>query len=258
MDVKGKAAIVTGGGTGVGRATALALAKLGCSVFINYSRSQKDAEETASEISALGVKSVALRADVAQDDDCRRMIDTAEKTFGRLDILVNNAGTTSFIPHAELDKVSDDDWDRILSVNLKGAFQCARAARPALERSGSGEIVNVTSVAGITGMGSSIPYCASKAALNVMTISLARVMAPKIRVNAVAPGFIDTRWLRTGLGIAYEPTKEAFAQQTPLGRVCTPEDVSAAILGIITGSDMVTGQVLAVEGGMLFASPALR
>jgi NAD(P)-dependent dehydrogenase (short-subunit alcohol dehydrogenase family) len=252
MKVEGKAAIVTGGGTGVGRATALGLARLGCSVLINYSRSKEDAENTAAELTALGVKATALQADVAEDAACRRMIETAVGEFGRLDILVNNAGTTSFIRHADLEGVKPDDWNRILSVNLIGPFQCARAARDALMASGDGEIVNVSSVAGLAGTGSSIPYCASKAALNNLTVTLARVFAPKVRVNAIAPGFISTRWLQDGLGdAAYATAKKRTEENVLLHKVCTAEDVAAAIVNLITGPDLITGQVIPIEGGQL-------
>jgi 3-oxoacyl-[acyl-carrier protein] reductase len=250
MDLHGKAAIVTGAGTGVGRATALALAKRGCSVIVNYSRSRDAAEATAREAAALGVKAFAVQADVADDRACRSLVAAAERELGRLDVLVNNAGTTRFIPHGELERVSDDDWNQILAVNLKGPFQCARAARPALERSGDGMIVNVTSVAGIIATGSSIPYCASKAALNNLTIAL----APSIRVNAVAPGFIEGEWLAQGLGASYQPIKQAMEARAALHRVCKPADVAAAILSLITGSDLVTGHVLPCEGGMLIGS----
>ncbi len=253
MDVQGKAAIVTGGGTGVGRATALHLARLGCSVLIDYSRSKREAEETAAEVASHGVSSVAVQADVADDAACRSMVEQAVAAFGRLDILINNAGATSFIPHPELDRVSDADWDRILAINLKGPFQCARAAKAAMQQSGGGEIVNVSSVAGIAGVGSSIPYCASKAALNSLTVTLARVLAPAIRVNAVAPGFITGRWLQQGLGEAYEAVKGAMQARAPLGRVSDPEDVADAIISLVTGSDLVTGQVLVCDGGMLIA-----
>ena len=253
MKVEGKAAVITGGGTGVGRATGLALGKLGCAVLVNYSRSNKEAEETAKDIEALGVKAIPFKADVADDAKCRAMIDTAVKEFGRLDILVNNAGTTSFIPHPDLDAVKDEDWDRIMAVNVKGTFQCTRAARGPLEEAGEGEIINITSVAGLAGTGSSIPYCASKAAIINMTVTLARALAPKIRVNAVAPGFINGRWLRAGIGDAYEGVKAATAERLPLGRVCEPEDIAEAILSLITGSDLVTGHVLPCEGGMLIA-----
>ncbi len=253
MELEGKAAIVTGGGSGVGRATALALARGGCAVLVDYSRSREGAEQTAAEAAALGVKSLAYRADVSDDADCRSMVDAAVQAFGRLDVLVNNAGITRFIPHDQLEKVTVEDWESILAVNLRGPFQCTRAAKPALEASGGGEVVNVSSVAGIAGTGSSIPYCASKAAVNNLTVVLARVLAPKIRVNAVAPGFIDGSWLREGLGGAFDVIKKAMQERAPLGRVCRPEDVADAILGLITGSDLVTGNVLPVDGGMLIA-----
>jgi 3-oxoacyl-[acyl-carrier protein] reductase len=179
------------------------------------------------------------------------MVAAALREFGRLDVLVNNAGTTRFIPHAQLDAVDDAAWDSILAVNLKGPFQCARAARAALAADGGGEIVNVSSIAGLAGVGSSIPYCASKAALNNLTVTLARVFAPQVRVNAVAPGFIDGSWLREGLGPAFDAVRSAFESRAPLRRVCTPEDVSAAILALIEGPDLITGHVLPVEGGML-------
>ena len=254
MELKGRAAIVTGAGTGVGRATALELARRGCSVLVNYSRSREAAEATAQEAAALGVKALAFRADVADDRDCRAMAEAAQRELGRIDLLVNNAATTRFIPHGELERVSDDDWDRILAVNLKGPFQCVRAVRPGLERSGDAMIVNVASVAGIVATGSSIPYCASKAALINLTIALARALAPRIRVNAVAPGFIEGEWLAQGLGAAYQPVKQAIEARSALHRVCKPEDVAAAILSLVTGSDLITGHVLPCEGGMLIGS----
>lgn len=252
MNVEGKAAIVTGGGTGVGRATALDLARRGCHVLVNYSRSRDEAEQTAADVRELGVRGVAVQGDVADDAACRKIVDSAVREFGRLHILVNNAGTTSFIPHDQLEDVKDSDWEKIMSVNVKGPFQCARAAAAAIRAGdGEGEIINVASVAGIAAMGSSIPYCASKAALINMTISLARVLAPKIRVNAVAPGFIAGRWLQAGLGAAYDGVMKMYEDKLPLGRVCQPEDVSAAIVSLITGSDTITGQTLTCDSGML-------
>lgn len=254
MKLEGKAAIVTGGGTGVGRATALGLAERGCDVLVNYSRSRDAAEEVAEQARSGGVRALAMRGDVAEDADCRALVERAVSELGRLDVLVNNAGTTRFIPHAELDRVTDDDWSHILAVNLKGPFQCARAARRALAADAGGEIVNVSSVAGIAGTGSSIPYCASKAALNVLTLTLARVMGPEVRVNAVAPGFITGPWLREGLGPeVYDVLKGGIERRAPLGRVCDPEDVRDAILSLVEGSDMVTGQVLICDGGMTIA-----
>ncbi len=251
MQLAGNAAIVTGGGTGVGRATALELARLGCSVLVNYSRSKDEAEQTAGEIAALGVKALAVQADVADDDACRGMVATAVKAFGRIDILINNAGTTKFVLAADLDRVTDEDWQRIFAVNVIGPFHCARAVKEPMLACGGGQIINVSSVAGIAGKGSSIPYAASKGALNNLTLALARSLAPKIRVNAVAPGFITGRWLKQGLGPAYEPMKEMFEQSCPLEKVCDPPDVAAAILSLVTGSSMITGQCLVVDGGML-------
>jgi NAD(P)-dependent dehydrogenase (short-subunit alcohol dehydrogenase family) len=251
MQLEGKAAIVTGGGTGVGRATALELARQGCCVLINYSKSRDEAEKTTGEIEAAGVKGIAIQADVADDAACRRMVDTANKTFGRIDILVNNAGTTRFVQAADLDQVTDEDWLRIYAVNVIGPFHCARAVKDPMLASGGGQIVNVSSVAALAGRGSSIPYAASKAALNNLTIALARTLAPKIRVNAVAPGFITGRWLRHGLGDAYEATKQMYEHVSPLDKVSEPEDVAAAIMSLVTGSPMITGQVLVCDGGML-------
>lgn len=249
MELQGRGAIVTGAGTGVGRATALRLAERGCHVAVNYSRSQKEAEQVAAEARQHGVRAMALRADVSQDADCRALVQAALAKFGRLDVLVNNAGTTDFIPHANLDDVQDGHWERILGTNLKGPFQCARAARDALQADGGGQVVNVSSVAGVYGIGSSIPYCCSKAALNTLTVTLARVLGPTVQVNAVAPGFIDGSWLRGGLGPAFDAVKSAMQERSLLGKVCTPEDVRDAIFGFLEGSALVTGQILVVDGG---------
>jgi 3-oxoacyl-[acyl-carrier protein] reductase len=251
MELEGKAAIVTGGGTGVGRATALRLARRRCAVLVNYSRSQDEAEQTVAQVKALGARAIALQADVADDAACRAMVAAALREFGRLDVLVNNAGTTRFVEAGDLDQVTDDDWRRIFAVNVVGPFHCARAARDAMLAGGGGHIVNVSSVAAYLARGSSIPYAASKAALNNLTVALARTLAPKIRVNAVAPGFITGRWLEQGLGSSYETMKRAVQRKNALGKVCEPDDVAAAILSLLTGSDLVTGQVLVCDGGML-------
>jgi 3-oxoacyl-[acyl-carrier protein] reductase len=251
MKLEGKAAIVTGAGTGVGRRTAILLAEHGCSVLVNYSKSRDGAEQTASECERRGVKALAVQADVSQDDQCRAMVAVAEKAFGRLDVLVNNAGFTKFVPHDNLDGLDPSDWQKILNVNLVGPFLCARAARSLLEADEGGEIVMTSSVAGLVGMGSSIAYCASKAGLNNLTVTLARALAPKIRVNAIAPGFIDGEWLREGFGAAYEKIRDGMIERTPLKRVATPETVAEGILSILTGPDLVTGHVIPHEGGAL-------
>ena len=254
MDLQGKAAIVTGGGTGVGRATALRLAKAGCGVLVNYSRSKDAAEEVAELAAKEGVAAKAFQADVTNDDACRAMAAEAETLFGRLDVLVNNAGTTRFIPHDDLEAVTDADWDSILGVNLRGAFQCTRAVRALLTADGGGEVVMTSSVAGLAGTGTCIPYCASKAGLNNLTVTLARVLAPEVRVNAVAPGFLDGSWLRDALGDQYETVKGVVASRSPLGKVSTPEDIGEAIVSLVAGSDLITGHVVPVEAGVLIGT----
>ncbi len=253
MELQDKVAIVTGRGTGVGRATALRLASGGCHVVVNYSRSRDEAEQTVRELASRGVRSTAIQANVADDPDARRLVAESVAALGRLDVLVNCAGTTEFVPFPELDRITDDVWQRLFQVNVVGAFHCARAAREPMLASGRGAIVNVSSVAAQIAQGSSIPYCCSKAALDNLTVALARTFAPAIRVNGVAPGFITGRWLENGLGSNYERVKGAFEKSLPLGRVCEPEDVAAAILSLITGSELVTGQTLTVDSGMLIA-----
>lgn len=249
MELSSKAAIVTGAGTGVGRATALALAGAGCDVAVNYSRSKEAAESVAAEAVALGVRAIAVQADVSNDEDCRRLVAEATGVFGRLDVLVNNAGTTSFIPHHDLDAVTADTWASIMGVNLIGPFQMARAASAALKADGGGQIVNVSSVAGVYGTGSSIPYCASKAGLNNLTVTLARVLGPEVQVNTVCPGFIDGSWLQDGFGDAFEAIKQSVVDRTLVGAVCTPDDVKDAIFGFLLGSKLTTGEILVVDGG---------
>ena len=177
----------------------------------------------------------------------------AVETFGRIDVLVNSAGTTTFVSHGDLDRITEEDWDRIFAVNVRGAFYAARAARTAMQAREVAHIVNVSSIAGIAGIGSSVPYCASKAALNNLTITLARALAPTIRVNAVAPGFITGRWLEQGLGPAYGAIKAHMESKAKLGKVCDADDVAQAILSFVTGADLVTGQVLIIDGGLTLA-----
>lgn len=250
MELSGRGAIVTGAGTGVGRATALALAEAGCSVAVNYSRSKDAARAVAAEAASHGVNAIAVQADVANDDDCRRLVQTAVDSFGRVDVLVNNAGTTSFIPHHDLDAVTMETWHNIMGVNLIGPFQMARAAAGALKAGGAGQIVNVSSVAGVYATGSSIPYCASKAALNNLTITLARVMGPEVQVNTVCPGFIDGSWLQEGFGDAFEAIKQSVVDKSLLRAVCTPDDVKDAIFGFLLGSKLTTGEIVVVDGGV--------
>ncbi|WP_372899265.1 SDR family NAD(P)-dependent oxidoreductase [Stieleria sp.] len=239
-------ALVTGSATGVGRACVLQFARRGFDVVINYSRSESDALQTASEVKQLGAKVLLVGCDVSDDMEVRKMIAKVNDTFGRLDVLVNNAATTSFIEHRDLEGLTESMWDRMLAVNLKGAFFVTRAAADLLRASGSGSVVNVSSVAGITGSGSSIAYCATKAGLNTMTKSLARVLAPEVRVNAVCPGPIDSRWIKEG-----NPKwdLDAMVAGYPIPKASQPDDIADAVLFFATGTAMTTGQILSVDGG---------
>jgi len=239
----GQVALVTGGGTGIGRACALRLAAEGATVAVNYSQSESDAHATVAEVRARGGRALAVRADVAVDAEVRAMVRAVVDAFGRLDVLVNNAATTKFIAHDQLDALTDDVWDRTMAVNLKGPWLCTRAAAPIMKRQGRGTVVNITSIAGLTGYGSSVAYCASKAGVNTLTRSLARALAPEIRVNAVAPGFVETRWTA---GQAEAAARHRAA--TPLRRNGTPDDVAEVVLATVVASWM-TGQVVAVDGG---------
>lgn len=239
------AALITGGGTGIGRAITLALAARGLSVAIGCSRSVAEAEATAAEASALGVRAIVVQGDVAVDAEARRIVHEAATTLGGLDVLVNNAGITRFVPAWDLEALDDALWDRILAVNVKGAFHCARAAVHHMEEGGS--ILNISSAAGLTGRGSSIPYCASKAALIALTKSLSLSLAPKIRVNAVAPGFTETPLVLEAGDL--EGLRQRAREATPLRRVGQPEDVAAAAIALALDMGYVTGQTLVVDGG---------
>jgi 3-oxoacyl-[acyl-carrier protein] reductase len=238
-----KVALVTGSATGAGRAIALRFARRGFAVAVNYSRSEAEANETLAQVGALGVPAILCKATVSDDSQVRAMVERCRAELGGLDVLVNNAGMTHFIPHIDLDAVTDAVWDEIFQVNLKGAFYASRAAMPFLkERNGC--IVNISSVAGLQGHGSSIPYSASKAAMNCMTQSLARAFAPDVRVNAVAPGPILTRWLE-----GHEEHVETAIAQTPMRRAATPDDVADVVEFLTRGTGLMTGQVVVVDGG---------
>lgn len=238
-----RVALITGSATGVGRAAALRFARRGFAVVVNYSRSRDEAEATFAEVKALGGPALLCQATVGNDAQVRAMVERCRVELGGLDVLVNNAGTTHFIAHTDLEAVTDDAWDEIFQVNLKGAFYACRAAMPLLQER-NGCIVNVSSVAGLQGHGSSIPYSASKAAMNCMTQSLARAFAPAVRVNAVAPGPIVTRWLAD-----HQDHVERALAQTPMKRASTPDDIADAIEFLALGTSLMTGQVVVVDGG---------
>lgn len=238
-----KVALITGAATGIGRAVAVRLAKMGFAVAVNYSRSEKEAREALGLVKEQNVPGILCRCNVADDAGVRAMVQRCTTELGGLDVLVNNAGTTHFIDHSNLDALTDQVWDEILGVNLKGAFYACRAALPEL-RKRKGAIVNVTSVAGLAGAGSSIPYAASKAALNCMTKSLARAFAPEVRVNAVAPGPVKTRWLE-----GHEDHVERSIAITPMRRAADPDDIADAVVFMAVGNSLMTGQVIVVDGG---------
>lgn len=254
MNLKDRVVIITGASSGVGAALAEQLAAQGAKVVINYSRSEEGARATLTAVEERGGQGVMVKGDVSDQDDCQRIVQTAVDRYGRLDILVNNAGTTTFVPHHELEALTEDIWLRTLQVNLMGAFFMSRLAVPHLRAAGGGEIVMTSSIAGTSANGSSIAYCASKAGMNSLTRTLAKTLGKDgIRVNAVLPGLIDGDWAFSTWGGGdekqYANLKTMFADQTPLGHVVTPNDVADAIISLITGSDYVTGQWLTLDSG---------
>ncbi len=239
-----KVALITGGGTGVGRAAELQLAARGYHVAINYSRSRDEAESCAAAARERGVRAVAIGCDVSDDAQVHEMIDRCRREWGRLDVVVNSAGMTHFVPYADLEQMTEGKWDEILAVNLKGPFFACRAAIPLMKAGGGGAIVNVASVAGIGGSGSSIAYAASKGGLITMTKSLAKAFAPEIRVNAVCPGVILSRWLD-----GHEEMIESAIKITPLKRASTTDDIADVITFLACDAGVMTGQAVVVDGG---------
>lgn len=243
MKLLGKTALITGGGTGIGRAIALQLARDGVNIALNYSRSEEEARKTQEEIKALNVECKIYKASVAKDDEVRQMVQQVIADFGQLDILVNNAGMTHFVDHKDLEGMKDEYWDEIMNVNVKGLFHTCRAAAEELKKQ-KGCIVNIASIAGLNGTGSSIAYAASKAAAISVTKSLARVLAPEVRINAIAPGIVQTRWVE-----GKEDHIKWMAAGTPLGRVAGPEDIAEVAYSLIAHAGFVTGQTVVVDGG---------
>ncbi|MBS0470832.1 MAG: glucose 1-dehydrogenase [Proteobacteria bacterium] len=259
-DLGGKVAIVTGSATGIGAAVAEGLARRGANIVVNFTRSETEAQATAEAIRAAGSDVRVVQGDVSSDDDCRRIAKEAMDAWGRIDILVNNAGTTKFVDHADLDGLNAEDFTRIYAVNVIGPFQMIRACLAPLRASKAGAVVNISSIAGVAGIGSSVAYAASKGALNTMTYSLARALAPEIRVNAVCPGYVDTNWFVKQFGKERaEKISEAEGKRNPLHLVADGTEIAKTVL-FFAGPESanITGETLLSDGGMHLALAGAR
>jgi len=246
-----KVCVVTGSSSGIGAATVRRYAAEGWDVVVNFSRERAPAEAVAAECRALGAQALVVQADVAVDADCRRLAAEVEAAFGRADVLVNNAGTTKFVGLKDLDGLDAADFQRIYAVNVIGAYQMVRALAPLLQRQPGAGIVNISSVASMMGLGSSLAYMASKGALNALTVGLARSLGPAVRVNAIAPGLVETPWLQQGLGAErYAASVAGYRQRAALDAVIAPEDVADAAWWLGAGAAKTTGEVLLLDAGL--------
>ncbi|HEX3371678.1 MAG TPA: SDR family NAD(P)-dependent oxidoreductase [Candidatus Acidoferrales bacterium] len=241
-------ALITGAATGIGRAAAVALAAAGYDVAINYSRSEDAARETAAQAREKGAKALLFRCDVSDDACVREMLAAVEKEFGRLDGLVNNAGTTSNIKPGDFEGMTSEEWDRVFAVNVRGMFQVTRAATPML-KAARGSVVNTASIVGLRPGPQPLPYAASKAAVVSLTKLLALNLAPDVRVNAVAPGWMEGEWMERMLGDRYDDLMARRAKSTPLRRCATAEDVAEVIVNLIVSNRFVNGEIIVIDGG---------
>lgn len=245
-----KVCVVTGSSSGIGAATARLYAERGWHVVVNYSREPAPAEAVAAQCRALGAEVLVLKADVADDADCRALAAAVDAQWGRCDVLVNNAGTTKFVHARALDGLDAADFQRIYAVNVVGAFQMVRALEPLLKKHPPAAVVNISSIAAATGMGSSIAYAASKGALNTLTMALARALGPAIRVNAIAPGLVETPWLQNGMGAErYAASVAGYKARAALAEIIQPDDVARAAWYLGVDATKTSGEVLAVDGG---------
>ncbi|MDC0147333.1 SDR family oxidoreductase [Alphaproteobacteria bacterium] len=259
MDFTGQVAIVTGSSNGIGAEAALGIARHGGKVVVNYASNQKAGDAIVAQCKALGGDAIAVGADVSEDANCKKLVEAAIVQWGQLDIVVNNAGTTKFMAHDDLEGLDKTDFEEIYALNLIAPYQMIKQARPHLKKSGAGSVVNMSSVAGVRGIGSSIAYAASKGALNTATLALARALAKdKIRVNAVCPGFVGTDWFRNAFGEeVFNKISEGQKAVTPMNQVAGAQDITGPILFFASRfSQHVTGQLLVVDGGLLLGMPA--
>lgn len=251
MSSSRKVAIVTGSATGVGAAAAILLAERGCHVLINYTRSEAEAKDTARVCESKGAETLVFQGDVSDEAACQGMARAAIEKWGRIDYLINNAAKTKFNPYENLDGLTAEDFLAIYKVNVVGAYQMVRAVAPQMKKQGRGAIVNNSSIGGITGIASSMAYAASKAALNMLTQSLSLVLGPEIRINAVAPGAIQTRWLQGGMTPEqYQAFLVNAAAMVPLQVVPTAEQIAETLVWFLEGASVVTGEVLMVDAGL--------
>ncbi|PXW97637.1 3-oxoacyl-[acyl-carrier protein] reductase [Sphaerotilus hippei] len=244
-----KKALVTGAATGIGRAAVLALARAGFDVALNYGSSARAAEATAAEAQALGAKTLLLQCDVSDDAAVRRMMAAIDEAWGHLDALVSNAGTTATWKVKDLESLDMAEWDRTFAVNVRGTFQVARAAVPLLRKGTDPAIVNTASIVGLRPGPQPLPYAASKAAVVNLTKTLAWNLGPDIRVNAVAPGWMEGDWMERMLGEKYDQLMGARAKATPLKRCVTADDVAEVMLNLLTANRFVTGEIVVIDGG---------
>jgi 3-oxoacyl-[acyl-carrier protein] reductase len=243
-----RVALVTGAATGIGRAAAVALAEACYDVVINYNRSEGPARETAALARAKGATTLLFQCDVSDDPSVRKMLAAVEQEFGRLDALVNNAGTTSNVKPSDFEAMTAEEWDRVFAVNVRGMFQVTRAAAPLL-KAGRGSVVNTASIVGLRPGPQPLPYAASKAAAVSLTKLLALNLAPDVRVNAVAPGWMEGDWMKRMLETRYDDLMARRAKSTPLRRCATSEDVAEVIVSLITGNRFVNGEIIVIDGG---------
>jgi 3-oxoacyl-[acyl-carrier protein] reductase len=248
--LKNATAIVTGSSSGIGAATALMLAQRGCNIVVHYVRNESGARAVADQVRSLGVEAEIAQGDVTNDEICRGLARAALDRWGRIDVLVNNGGVTKFVDQRDLGGLTAEDFQRIYGVNVIGAYQMVRACQPAMQRQGDGAIINMASLGGLNGHGSSTAYVASKGALISMTYALARALGPEVRVNAICPGFVDNEW---GKSVVDEQTREAFKNKfentAPLRRALTSEDVAAVVVWLAEGARGITGEIFRIDSG---------